>query len=85
METLHDLLLKADVGPSAASRLVERVRARWSRDADAESLLREEMVEILGPDRGSPCRMKRLARPSSWGQRVGEDDDDRQAGETSGR
>ena len=49
-ETLHDLLLKADVGPSAAARLVERVRARWSREADAESLLREEMVEILGPD-----------------------------------
>ena len=47
---LHDLLLKADVGPSAAAQLVERVRARWSRDADAESLLRDEMVEILGPD-----------------------------------
>jgi fused signal recognition particle receptor len=49
-ETLQDLLLKADVGPTAASQLVERVRARWTRDADAESLLREEMVEILGPD-----------------------------------
>lgn len=49
-DTLHDLLLKADVGPSAATRLVERVRSRWSREADAESLLREEMVEILGPD-----------------------------------
>ena len=49
-ETLEDLLLKADVGPTAATQLVERVRARWSRDADAESLLREEMVEILGPD-----------------------------------
>jgi fused signal recognition particle receptor len=49
-ETLEDLLLKADVGPTAATQLVERIRARWSRDADAESLLREEMVEILGPD-----------------------------------
>ncbi len=49
-DTLRDLLLKADVGPSAAARLVERVRSRWSREADAESLLREEMVEILGPD-----------------------------------
>jgi fused signal recognition particle receptor len=49
-DTLLDLLLKADVGPSAAARLVERVRSRWSREADAESLLREEMVEILGPD-----------------------------------
>jgi fused signal recognition particle receptor len=48
--TLHDILLKADVGPAAASELVERVRARWSRDADAEALLREEMIAILGPD-----------------------------------
>ena len=47
---LHDILLKADVGPTAASELVERVRARWTRDADAEALLREEMVAILGPD-----------------------------------
>jgi fused signal recognition particle receptor len=47
---LHDLLLMADVGPTAASQLVERVRARWSRDADAEALLRDEMVAILGPD-----------------------------------
>jgi fused signal recognition particle receptor len=48
--TLHDILLKADVGPTAASELVERVRARWSRDSDAEALLRDEMIEILGPD-----------------------------------
>lgn len=49
-DALQDLLLKADVGPTAASELVGRVRARWSRDVDAASLLREEMVEILGPD-----------------------------------
>jgi fused signal recognition particle receptor len=48
--TLHDILLKADVGPTAASELVERVRRRWSRDSDAEALLRDEMIEILGPD-----------------------------------
>jgi fused signal recognition particle receptor len=48
--TLHDILLKADVGPTAASELVERVRTRWSRDSDAEALLRDEMIEILGPD-----------------------------------
>jgi fused signal recognition particle receptor len=47
---LQDILLKADVGPTAAAELVERVRARWSRDADAETLLREEIVDILGPD-----------------------------------
>ena len=49
-DALQDILLKADVGPTAASELVSRVRARWTRDLDAESLLREEMVEILGPD-----------------------------------
>jgi fused signal recognition particle receptor len=49
-DTLHDILLKADAGPTAASELVERVRARWSRDADAEGLLLQEMVAILGPD-----------------------------------
>jgi fused signal recognition particle receptor len=49
-EELRDILLKADVGPTAASELVERVRERWSRDADPEALLREEMVGILGPD-----------------------------------
>jgi fused signal recognition particle receptor len=48
--THHYNLLKADVGPTAASELVERVRARWSRDSDAEALLRDEMIEILGPD-----------------------------------
>jgi fused signal recognition particle receptor len=47
---LQDILLKADVGPTAASELVDRVRARWSRDADSEALLREEMAAILGPD-----------------------------------
>jgi fused signal recognition particle receptor len=47
---LHDILLKADVGPTAATQLVDRVRARWSRTTDAEKLLREEMVAILGPD-----------------------------------
>jgi fused signal recognition particle receptor len=49
-DSLEDLLLKADVGPAASERLVARVRDRWSRDADAEALLREEMVDILGPD-----------------------------------
>jgi fused signal recognition particle receptor len=50
---LHDTLLKADVGPTAATALVERVRARWARGADAEALLREEIVELLDGD-GSP-------------------------------
>jgi fused signal recognition particle receptor len=47
---LHDVLLKADVGPAAASALVDRVRQRWTRSADAEELLRDEIVRIFGPD-----------------------------------
>jgi fused signal recognition particle receptor len=38
------------VGPRAASLLVERVLARWSRGADPAALLREEIVRLLGPD-----------------------------------
>jgi fused signal recognition particle receptor len=47
---LHETLLKADVGPTAADALVERVRARWSAGVDAEAILRDEIVAILGPD-----------------------------------
>ena len=47
---LHDTLLKADIGPAAADALVERVRARWSAGDDAEEILRDEIVAILGPD-----------------------------------
>jgi fused signal recognition particle receptor len=47
---LHDTLLKADVGPAAADALVERVRTRWSPGDDAEQILRDEIVAILGPD-----------------------------------
>jgi fused signal recognition particle receptor len=42
--------VRADVGPSAASALVDRVREDWSRGVDAEHLLRREIVAILGPD-----------------------------------
>jgi fused signal recognition particle receptor len=47
---LHDTLLKADIGPAGAEALVERVRARWSPGDDAEEILRDEIVAILGPD-----------------------------------
>jgi fused signal recognition particle receptor len=50
--TLGDLLVKADVGPTASDDLVERVRERWSRGSDPETLLRDEIVGILGPDAG---------------------------------
>ena len=47
---LHDALLKADVGPAAADALVAAVEERWSPGADAEELLLDEIVGILGPD-----------------------------------
>jgi fused signal recognition particle receptor len=49
-DALQDLLLKADVGPTAATDLVARVRAGWTKDADAAALLRDEIVAVLGPD-----------------------------------
>ena len=49
-DALHDLLLKADVGPAAATDLVAGVRARWTKDADAAALLRDEIAAVLGPD-----------------------------------
>jgi fused signal recognition particle receptor len=47
---VHDTLLKADVGPTAASALVDRVRERWQPGSDPEAVLRDEIVAILGPD-----------------------------------
>lgn len=47
---LEDLLIKADVGPSGSSDIVGRVRADYRSGADAEALLREEIVGVLGDD-----------------------------------
>jgi fused signal recognition particle receptor len=47
---LEDLLLKADVGPGAASRMVKDIRDRYEEGADPEELLRQEIVGILGED-----------------------------------
>ncbi|MBA3690691.1 MAG: signal recognition particle-docking protein FtsY [Actinobacteria bacterium] len=47
---LEGLLLKADVGPRGAADLVARLRRRFEAGADAEALLLEEMVAIMGPD-----------------------------------
>ncbi len=47
---LEDLLLKADVGPAAASRMVRDIRDRYEVGADPEDLLREEIVGLLGED-----------------------------------
>jgi fused signal recognition particle receptor len=49
---LEDLLLKADVGPAAASRMVRDIRARYETGgvADPEDMLRDEIAGILGED-----------------------------------
>ncbi len=47
---LEDVLIRADVGPSAAADLVERVRVRFGSGSDPASLLREEIVALLGSD-----------------------------------
>ncbi|HVF08094.1 MAG TPA: signal recognition particle-docking protein FtsY [Actinomycetota bacterium] len=47
---LEDLLVKADVGPKAATELVGRVRAGFAAGADPVSMLRDEIIAILGPD-----------------------------------
>jgi len=47
---LEDVLLKADVGPSAARDLVDRVRARYRDGGDPVAVLREEVVAVLGAD-----------------------------------
>jgi fused signal recognition particle receptor len=47
---LEDLLLRADVGPKGAADLVTRVRGDYRDGADPVSLLREEVVAVLGDD-----------------------------------
>ncbi|HYU92058.1 MAG TPA: signal recognition particle-docking protein FtsY [Actinomycetota bacterium] len=50
---LEELLLKADVGPAAASRMVRDIRDQYEVGADPfdpEDLLRNEIVGILGED-----------------------------------
>ena len=47
---LEDLLVRADVGPTASADLVARVRARHRDGADPVDLVRQEVLTILGPD-----------------------------------
>jgi len=48
---LEELLIKADVGPATASRVVADVRARYRDGDDPSALVGEEVREILGQDR----------------------------------
>ncbi|HEX6329763.1 MAG TPA: signal recognition particle-docking protein FtsY [Actinomycetota bacterium] len=49
---LEDLLLKADVGPSTASRIVTDVRERYTAGSDPVELVGSEIAEVLATDGG---------------------------------
>ncbi|MFN8232973.1 MAG: signal recognition particle-docking protein FtsY [Actinomycetota bacterium] len=58
---LEDVLIRADVGPTAAADLVARVRADHRPGSDAALLLRDEVIAVLGPDRPLALAGDRLA------------------------
>jgi fused signal recognition particle receptor len=45
---LEDLLVKADIGPVAASDIVARVRSDYTEGADGAGLVRDEILSVLG-------------------------------------
>ncbi len=47
---LEDLLIRADVGPVTAARIVKDLRERFEEGDDPASLLAEEIVTVLGDD-----------------------------------
>jgi fused signal recognition particle receptor len=47
---LEDLLIKADVGPTASADLVARVRSSYRHGDDAVALLRAQILTVLGPE-----------------------------------
>jgi fused signal recognition particle receptor len=60
-ERLHEVLLRADVGPSGATDLVSRVRERFDPGTDPEALLRDQILTVLGPDEPLHLAGERLA------------------------
>jgi fused signal recognition particle receptor len=50
-KALEDLLIRSDVGPAVAADLTQRVRARYTADADIEEIL---VAEIAGELAGDP-------------------------------
>ncbi len=47
---LEELLVRADVGPGTASRMVADLRERWAPGADPAALVADEIVTLLGGD-----------------------------------
>ncbi len=58
---LKDVLLRADVGPGTAERIVMQVRERYEPGADPVALVAEEAVEVLGEDASLNLPEDRLA------------------------
>jgi fused signal recognition particle receptor len=58
---LGDLLLRADVGPDTARRIVEDVRTRYAAGDDAVALLRDELITLLRADASLNLRDGELA------------------------
>jgi fused signal recognition particle receptor len=52
---LEDLLIRADVGPTASADLVQRIRDDLEHGGDPVATLHEEIVAVLGPD--EPLRL----------------------------
>ncbi|HZD16572.1 MAG TPA: signal recognition particle-docking protein FtsY [Actinomycetota bacterium] len=47
---LEELLVRADVGPAVARRIVKDVRERYAPGADPTALVAQEIVRVLGED-----------------------------------
>jgi fused signal recognition particle receptor len=58
---LEELLVRADVGPATATRIVKEVRERFAPGDDPRALIAEELVAILGRDHGLELPSDRLA------------------------
>jgi fused signal recognition particle receptor len=57
---LEEVLIRADVGPHAASTIVQRVRERYGADDDPAQLLADEIAEVLSGDHELDIRPGRL-------------------------
>jgi fused signal recognition particle receptor len=57
---LEELLVRADVGPATASRIVGDVRPRYRQGMDPSSLVGREVEEILGEDQALELPSERL-------------------------
>ena len=58
---LEEILIKADVGPRGATDLVQRVRAAFEPGTDPATVLRQEVIAVLGSDEELHLAKDRLA------------------------